>query len=63
MAKNARRGKGRPPVKHPRESISLRLDPDHLRQLDAAADEDGVNRSALIQQMVSQFLKARKKQA
>jgi metal-responsive CopG/Arc/MetJ family transcriptional regulator len=38
-------------------TISLRLQPKHIEQLDALVEEMGVNRSSLIQLAISDFLR------
>ncbi len=39
------------------KTISLRLHPDQLNQLDAAASQAGTTRTALIQLAIARFLK------
>ncbi len=55
--KRVTRKPGRPPIAHPRPTISVRLSPAHLAKLEAAAAASGTTRTALIQIAISRYLK------
>lgn len=61
MAKKKAAKRGRPKVSSPRESVTLRLKPEQLEQLNKMAEDQGVNRSSLIQLAVSRYLKEEQK--